>query len=203
MATPAPAAAKLKARLLPMRLEAPVTRAVLGCRLSKLLRQRRLLGGLGAVRFALGGGVVGTRVALAVERVLLTRPLHLHHDLFAIRVDLVVIAVGFPAVSDHLQAHRVTNGDYVDGDLALFIALEFQGAFVLVPFHRVEDDSGVGDRLTVGRPQDDDLDGGGRWRRGIFAPRTLSRPGTKQRKPRNQEHKARKSTAKAHGEKYR
>src|ERR1700738_3483171 len=160
MATSSPAAARLKARLLPMRLAPPVTSAVLGCRLSKLLRQRGLLGGLSAVRFALWGGVVGhCAVAIAIERILLTRPLHLDHDLFAVAVDLVIVAIGLPAVGNHLQANRVANRDHVDCDLAVLIALEFEGALVLIPLHGVEDDRGIGDGLTIGRPEDRDFDG--------------------------------------------
>src|SRR5882757_7665075 len=204
MATSAPAAARLNAKLLPMRLAAPVTSAVLGCRLSNLLRQGRLLRGLGAVRFALRGSVVGSRgVAIAIERILLTWPLHLDHDLFAVRVDLVIIAIGFPAVGNHLQAHRVPNGDYVDRDLAVFVALEFQSAFVLVPFHGVEDHRGVGDGFAVSRPEDGDFDGGGGWRGGVFASVPLIRCGTKRPKTRQQQHYIRNPTAKAHGRKYR
>src|ERR1700733_1665100 len=127
MATSAPAAARLSARLLPMRLAAPVTSAVFGCRVSNLLRQRRLLRGLGAVRFTLWGGIVGhNAVAIAIERILLTRPLHLDHDLFAVSVDLVIVAVGLPTIGNHLQTNRVPNGDHVDRYLAVFIALELQ-----------------------------------------------------------------------------
>src|ERR1700737_771658 len=97
MATSAPAAASLRARLLPMRLAAPVTSAVFGCRVSNLLRQGRLLRRLSAVRFALWGGVVGNRaMAIAIERILLTRPLHLDHNFFAVAIDLVIVAVGLP-----------------------------------------------------------------------------------------------------------
>src|ERR1700739_311047 len=103
MATSAPAAARLRARVLPMRLAAPVTSAVLGCRVSNLLRQGCLLRGLGAVRFALWGGVVGSRaVAIAIERILLTRSLHLDHNLFAVAVDFVIVAVSLPTVGNHL-----------------------------------------------------------------------------------------------------
>ena len=112
---------------------------------------------------------------VAVERILLARPLHLDHDLFAVGVDLVIVAVGLPAVGNHLQAHRVANGDHVDGHLAVFIALKLQRALVLIPFHGMEDDSGVGDGLTIGRPQYRDFDGGGCRRRGVFAPVTLIR----------------------------
>ena len=81
MATSAPADAKLSAKAATDPLGGAGCSAVLGCRLSNLLRQRRLLRRLGAVRFALWGGVVGHRaVAIAIERILLTRPLHLDHN---------------------------------------------------------------------------------------------------------------------------
>src|SRR3984957_14922229 len=101
MATAAPAAARVKARLLPIRLAAPVTGAVFGCRLSNLLRQGCLRRRFGAIRFALGSGGAGGRpLAIAIKRILLARPFHLDHDLFAVAVDLVILAIGLPAVSN-------------------------------------------------------------------------------------------------------
>src|SRR6202012_938579 len=132
-----------------------------------------------------------------------TRPLHLDHNLFAVGVDLVVVAVGLPTVGNSLQPNRVANGDYVDRHLAVFIALEFERSLVLIPFHGVEDDRGVGDGLAVGRAENRDLDGGGSRRGSVFAPSTLIRSGTKQRKTRQQQHYTRKLTAKSHGQKYR
>src|ERR1700722_18376536 len=97
MATSAPAAARVSAKLLPIRLAAPVTSAVFGCRLSNLLRQGCLRRRFGAVRFALrGGGAGGRPLAIAIKRILLARPFHLDHDLFAVAIDLVVLAVGDP-----------------------------------------------------------------------------------------------------------
>src|ERR1700733_1297616 len=204
MATSAPAAARQSARLLPMRLAAPVTSAVFGCRVSKLLRQGRLLRGLGAVRFALWSGVVGrSGVAIAIERILLTRPLHLDHNLFAVTVDLVIVAVGLPTIGNHLQTHCVPNGDHVDRYLAVFIALELQRSLILISFHGVDNDCGVGDGLAIGGPEDRDFNGGGGRRRRVFAPVPLIRGGTKQRKTRQQQDSNRNPTAKAHGEKYR
>src|SRR5580704_16152790 len=133
MATSMPTDASASARLLPMRLAPPVTSAAFGCRVSNLLRQGRLLRGLGAVGFALWRGVVGSRtVAIAVQRILLTRPFHLDHNLFAVGIDLVIVAVRLPTIGNHLQANRITNGDYVDRHLAVFIALELQRSLVLI-----------------------------------------------------------------------
>src|ERR1700679_1973104 len=146
MATSAPAAARLKARLLPIRLAAPVTSAVFGWRLSNLLRQGRLLGGFGAIRLALrGGGAGGRTFAVAIKRILLARPLHLDHDFFTVAVDLVVLAVGLPAVGNHLQTHGIANGDNVDCDLAVLITFELKCALVPIALHGVEDHRSVGE----------------------------------------------------------
>src|ERR1700722_16475710 len=187
MATSAPAVARLNARLLPMRLAAPVTSAVLCCKLSNLLRQGRLRGGFGAVGLALrSGGVRRSALSVAVQRILLGRPLHLDHDLFAVSVDLVIVAKSLPTVGNYLQTHCVADGDHVNGDVAVLVALKLQRAFVLVSLHGMEDDSGVRDGLPVGRAQYGDFDGRGRWRRGVFTSITLIR--TQQWNAGKQEH---------------
>src|ERR1700728_4556486 len=151
MATSEPASAKPKVRLLPMRFAAPVTSAVLCCKLFNLLGQGGLLRGFGAIRFALRSGGGGpSSLGVAVERILLARPLHLDHNLFAVGVDFVIVAKGLPAVCDDLQTHGVAYRDHVDGDHAVFVTLQFERSLVLIAFHGMENDSGVGDGLTVG-----------------------------------------------------
>src|SRR5271165_4885606 len=152
MATSAPAPAKPRARLLPMRFAAPVTSAVLCCKLFNLLRQGRLRRGFGAVRFALRGGGRGRcPFSVAVKRILLGWPFHLDHDLFAVGVDLVIVAKGLPTVCNDLQTYRVADGNHVNGDFAVFVTLKLQRSLVLIALHGMEDDRGVGDGLTVGR----------------------------------------------------
>src|ERR1700728_1990431 len=121
MATSEPASAHPKARLLPMRFAAPVTSAVLCCKLFNLLGQGGLLRGFGAVRFALRSGGRGAGpFCVAVERILLARPLHLDYDLFAVSVDFVIVAKGLPAVCNDLQTDGVAYGDHVNRDHAVF-----------------------------------------------------------------------------------
>src|SRR5580658_2455185 len=201
MATFAPAPAKPNARLLPMRFAAPVTSAVLCCRLFNLLRQRRLLRGFGAVGFALRSGGGGrSSFSVAVKRILLGWPLHLDHDLFAVGVDLVIVAKGLPAVCNYLQTHSVPYGNHVNGDHAVFVALKLERALVLIALHRMEDDGGVGDGLPVGRAQYGDFDGRGRWWRGIFASVMLIR--TQQWNAAKQE-RGSEDPADGHARKYR
>src|SRR5277367_591873 len=176
MATSAPAPAKPSARLLPMRFAAPVTSAVLCCRLFNLLRQGRLRRGLGAVGFALRSGGVGrSPFSVAVKRILLGWTLHLDHDFFAVGVDLVIVAKGLPAVCNYLQTNRVAYGNHVNGDHAIFVAFKLERTLVLIALHGMENDSGIGDGFTIRRAQYGDFDGRGRWRRGVFAPIMLIR----------------------------
>src|SRR5580698_3708416 len=144
MATSAPAAARVKARLLPIRLAAPVTSAVFGWRLSNLLRQGRLGRRFGAIRFALRGGGAGRRsLTVAIQRILLARPFHLDYDLFAVAVDLVILAIRLPAIGNHLQTHSIADGDYVDRHLAVFVTFKLQCALVPIALHGMEDHSRI------------------------------------------------------------
>src|ERR1700749_4731324 len=112
MATSAPAEARRSARPRPIRLAAPVTNAVLPCRFSKLLRKRRLFRWFCAVGLALWRSRAARGpFAVAVERVLFARTLHFDDDLFALRIDLVVLAEGLPAIGNHLQPHHVADWD--------------------------------------------------------------------------------------------
>src|SRR5271156_5892922 len=150
MATSAPAPANPSARLLPMRFAAPVTSDVLCCRLFNLLRQRRLRRGFGAVGFTLRSGGGGrSSFSVAVKRILLGWTLHLDHNLFAVGVDLVIIAKCLPAVCNYLQTHSVPYGNHVNGDHAVFVALKLERPLVLIALHGMEDDSSVGNGLTV------------------------------------------------------
>ena len=74
-----------------------------------------------------------------------------------------------------LQTHGVADGNHVNGDVAVLVALKLQRPLVLVSLHGVEDDGGVRDGLPVGRAQYGDFDGRGRRRRGVFASITLIR----------------------------